>query len=134
MSRSSAISPNPSPRLSLVTNRPDATTSTEPPAPAGLPDDLTEREVEVWKQRDPVDRLQAVLKRTGHLPKALDEKIAEAEGLQKGEAIAQFSQLITLGRVETPEDVAQFVSYLASPDSDYMTGQSVMIDGGVLFA
>ena len=55
-------------------------------------------------------------------------------GLQKGEAIAKFSELITLGRVETPEDVASFVSYLASPDSDYMTGQSVMIDGGVLFA
>jgi meso-butanediol dehydrogenase / (S,S)-butanediol dehydrogenase / diacetyl reductase len=64
----------------------------------------------------------------------IDEKIAEAQGLQKGEAIAKFSELITLGRVETPEDVAQFVSYLASPDSDYMTGQSVMIDGGVLFA
>jgi len=39
-----------------------------------------------------------------------------------------------LGRVETPEDVASFVSYLASPDSDYMTGQSVMIVGGVLFS
>jgi meso-butanediol dehydrogenase/(S,S)-butanediol dehydrogenase/diacetyl reductase len=64
----------------------------------------------------------------------IDERIAELQGLQKGEAIAKFSELITLGRVETPEDVAQFVSYLASPDSDYMTGQSVMIDGGVLFA
>jgi meso-butanediol dehydrogenase/(S,S)-butanediol dehydrogenase/diacetyl reductase len=64
----------------------------------------------------------------------IDEKLAEAQGLQKGEALAQFSQLITLGRVETPEDVASFVSYLAGPDSDYMTGQSVMIDGGVLFA
>jgi len=64
----------------------------------------------------------------------IDEKLAEAQGLQKGEALASFSQLISLGRVETPEDVASFVSYLASPDSDYMTGQSVMIDGGVLFA
>jgi meso-butanediol dehydrogenase / (S,S)-butanediol dehydrogenase / diacetyl reductase len=64
----------------------------------------------------------------------IDEKLAEAQGLAKGEALAQFSQLITLGRVETPEDVASFVSYLAGPDSDYMTGQSVMIDGGVLFA
>lgn len=64
----------------------------------------------------------------------IDEKLAEHEGLQKGEALAKFSELITVGRVETPEDVAAFVSYLASPDSDYMTGQSVMIDGGVLFA
>ena len=64
----------------------------------------------------------------------IDEKLAGTLGLQKGEALAQFSELITLGRVETPEDVASFVSYLAGPDSDYMTGQSVMIDGGVLFA
>jgi meso-butanediol dehydrogenase / (S,S)-butanediol dehydrogenase / diacetyl reductase len=59
----------------------------------------------------------------------IDEKLAEQMGLQKGEALAKFSELITLGRVETPEDVAAFVSYLASPDSNYMTGQSVMIDG-----
>jgi meso-butanediol dehydrogenase/(S,S)-butanediol dehydrogenase/diacetyl reductase len=64
----------------------------------------------------------------------IDEKLADRMGLQKGEAIAQFSELITLGRVQTPDDVAQFVSYLASTDSDYMTGQSVMIDGGVIFA
>lgn len=64
----------------------------------------------------------------------IDEKLAEHMGVQKGEPIAQFSQLITLGRVQTPEDAAAFVSYLASRDSDYMTGQSVMIDGGVIFA
>jgi meso-butanediol dehydrogenase/(S,S)-butanediol dehydrogenase/diacetyl reductase len=61
-------------------------------------------------------------------------KLAERMRLQKGEATAQSSELITLGRVQTPEDVAQFVSHLASPDSDYMTGQSLMIDGGVLSA
>ena len=56
-------------------------------------------------------------------------------GLEEGvRRSSSFSELITLGRVETPEDVACFVSYLASGDSDYMTGQSVMIDGGVLFA
>ncbi len=45
-----------------------------------------------------------------------------------------YSQLIALGRVQTPEDVAGFVSYLAGPDSDYMTGQSVMIDGGIVMS
>jgi meso-butanediol dehydrogenase/(S,S)-butanediol dehydrogenase/diacetyl reductase len=64
----------------------------------------------------------------------IDERLTEASGEPKGSALAKFSELIALGRVETPEDVATFVSYLASPDSDYMTGQSVMIDGGVLFA
>jgi meso-butanediol dehydrogenase/(S,S)-butanediol dehydrogenase/diacetyl reductase len=64
----------------------------------------------------------------------IDEKFAEYEGLKKGEAIKKYAQLISLGRVEQPEDVAAFVSYLASKDSDYMTGQSVMIDGGILFS
>ena len=57
----------------------------------------------------------------------IDQKLTEALGEPRGAALAKFSELITLGRVETPEDVASFVSYLASPDADSMTGQSVMI-------
>ena len=64
----------------------------------------------------------------------IDEELAKHMGLEKGEALQQFSELIALGRVEEPEDVAAFVSYLASRDSDYMTGQSVMIDGGIIFS
>jgi len=64
----------------------------------------------------------------------IDEGLGAKLGLAKGEALARYSQLITLGRVQTPDDVASFVSYLAGPDSDYMTGQSVMIDGGVVMA
>ena len=41
---------------------------------------------------------------------------------------------IALGRAETPENVAAFVSYLAGPDSDYMTGQAPLIDGGIFSA
>ncbi|AHY45871.1 23BDH: acetoin reductase [Rubrobacter radiotolerans] len=64
----------------------------------------------------------------------IDEQIGDLQGLEKGQAMSRFSELIALGRVQTPEDVASFVSYLASPDSDYMTGQSVMIDGGIIFS
>jgi meso-butanediol dehydrogenase/(S,S)-butanediol dehydrogenase/diacetyl reductase len=64
----------------------------------------------------------------------IDEHLAKHEGLRKGQAIEKYSNLIHLGRVSVPEDVAAFVSYLASPDSDYMTGQSVMIDGGIQFS
>ena len=41
---------------------------------------------------------------------------------------------IALGRLQTPDDVAALVSYLAGPDSDYMTGQSVIIDGGIVMS
>ena len=34
--------------------------------------------------------------------------------------------------VQTPDDVAGLVSYLAGPDSDYMTGQAVIVDGGIV--
>lgn len=62
----------------------------------------------------------------------IDEKMGPYLNLGKGEVLKEYTKLITMGRVQTPEDVANFVSYLASPDSDYMTGQSVMIDGGIV--
>ncbi|GEN24034.1 diacetyl reductase [Halomonas cupida] len=64
----------------------------------------------------------------------IDEKLAAEEGWQKGEALKTYSGSIALGRVSVPEDVGNYVSYLASSDSDYMTGQSVMIDGGIQFS
>lgn len=62
----------------------------------------------------------------------IDEKMGKYLGLAKGDTLKKYTELITAGRVETPEDVACFVSYLASADADYMTGQSVMIDGGIV--
>ncbi|MGT2930670.1 acetoin reductase [Streptococcus dentasini] len=63
----------------------------------------------------------------------IDEKMVDIKGGQKGQYLEQYSQLITLGRVQTPADVANYVSYLASSKSDYMTGQAVQIDGGIQF-
>ena len=62
----------------------------------------------------------------------IDEQMGARNGNAKGETLAQYSQLIALGRVQTPEDVAGLVSYLAGPDSDYMTGQAVIVDGGIV--
>jgi meso-butanediol dehydrogenase/(S,S)-butanediol dehydrogenase/diacetyl reductase len=64
----------------------------------------------------------------------IDEGLAAHEGLQKGEAMEKYSNLIALERVEERQYVAAFESYLASHDSDYMTGQSIIIDGGVQFS
>ena len=43
-----------------------------------------------------------------------------------------WAKLIPLRRGGTPEDVANVVYFLASPDSDYVTGQVINIDGGML--
>lgn len=63
----------------------------------------------------------------------IDKRMAEITGASIGESYAKFVGGIALGRAETPEDVAAFVSYLAGPDSDYMTGQAPLIDGGMVY-
>jgi meso-butanediol dehydrogenase/(S,S)-butanediol dehydrogenase/diacetyl reductase len=64
----------------------------------------------------------------------IDEQMGPYLGTSKGEAKAQFGAGIALGRLQTPDDVAALVSYLAGPDSDYMTGQSIIIDGGMVYS
>lgn len=63
----------------------------------------------------------------------IDRRMAEVTGAAIGETYAKYVGGITLGRAETPDDVAAFVAYLAGPDSDYMTGQAPLIDGGLVF-
>lgn len=60
----------------------------------------------------------------------IDRELGEQLGRGRGETMADFASGIPLGRIQTPEDVAGLVAYLASPDADYMTGQAVVIDGG----
>lgn len=47
-------------------------------------------------------------------------------GLEKAAAF------IPMGRVGEPEDIADVVLFLASPASRYMTGQVIVVDGGLL--
>lgn len=63
----------------------------------------------------------------------IDKRFAALTGAAEGETYAKFVGGIALGRAETPDDVAGFVSYLAGPDADYMTGQAGLIDGGLVF-
>ena len=63
----------------------------------------------------------------------IDRRFAEITGAKVGATYKQYVEGIALGRASTPEDVAAFVAYLAGPDSDYMTGQTPMIDGGIVY-
>lgn len=48
-----------------------------------------------------------------------------------GQAMQEFAAKILKGRVARPADITGTTTFLASRDSDYMTGQIVMIDGGM---
>ena len=62
----------------------------------------------------------------------IDARASEVMGVPRGAMLEQAKSQITLGRMQTPVDVANFVSFLASEDSDYVTGQSMLADGGVV--
>ena len=62
-----------------------------------------------------------------------DREVSAAAGEKPGYAIAEMAKSVTLKRLSEPEDVAACVSFLAGPDSDYMTGQALLIDGGMVF-
>jgi meso-butanediol dehydrogenase/(S,S)-butanediol dehydrogenase/diacetyl reductase len=51
---------------------------------------------------------------------------------QKGEFIESFSSSILLGFPSKPRDIAGIAAFLASADSDYITGQVIMADGGMV--
>jgi len=63
--------------------------------------------------------------------------IAHDVGLAAGKSdewgMQSFAENIALGRLSEPEDVAAAVSFLAGPDSNYMTGQTLVVDGGMQF-
>jgi NAD(P)-dependent dehydrogenase (short-subunit alcohol dehydrogenase family) len=57
-------------------------------------------------------------------------------GAITGRSPEQFSAArraqVPLGRMERPEDVAHVIAFLASPRAEYMTGQAISIDGGLV--
>lgn len=63
----------------------------------------------------------------------LDEKFMDVIGTKKGEALEQYSSSISLGRTQEPTDVANLVAFLASEDAGYITGQSILTDGGMVY-
>lgn len=54
--------------------------------------------------------------------------------VKKGDMMKEYVERWTLlRRTSVPEDVAKLVSFLASSDSDFVTGQTQVVDGGIVF-
>lgn len=63
----------------------------------------------------------------------LDEELMSiGDSERPGQAMEDFAAGILRGRAATPEDIVGTALYLASADSDYLTGQVIMIDGGMV--
>ncbi|MBI2205668.1 MAG: SDR family oxidoreductase [Candidatus Rokubacteria bacterium] len=62
----------------------------------------------------------------------IDREWGALEGWGEGDAWKRRIRNIPLGRPETADDVAGVVAFLAGPDSDYMTGQALKVDGGLV--
>ncbi len=63
----------------------------------------------------------------------LDQEFMELGLTQKPEqAINEFSQSILVGRYSKPQDITGITTFLASTGSDYVTGQTYMVDGGMV--
>ncbi|KAF1992267.1 acetoin dehydrogenase-like protein [Aulographum hederae CBS 113979] len=64
----------------------------------------------------------------------IDSELAKKKKMQKGEVIKKYvEELTALGRTSVPEDVAKVVGFLGSPDSEFVTGQTIVVDGGIIF-
>jgi len=51
---------------------------------------------------------------------------------ERAKKIADYSSRILRGRVASPDDIVPVALFLAGPGSDYMTGQIITIDGGMV--
>jgi meso-butanediol dehydrogenase/(S,S)-butanediol dehydrogenase/diacetyl reductase len=56
---------------------------------------------------------------------------AKLRGLTPEQVREEYVKMTPLGRLEEPEDVAKLFVFLASPYSDFMTGQAINISGGI---
>jgi glucose 1-dehydrogenase len=62
----------------------------------------------------------------GFVHTSMTEAIYSKPSLARGRA-----RLVPLGRVARPADIADAIAFLLSPQSSYITGQSLIVDGGL---
>ncbi|MEM7128489.1 MAG: SDR family oxidoreductase [Chloroflexota bacterium] len=60
----------------------------------------------------------------------IDRDRADLFGAEPGEAVRNIVNAVPLKRASTPEDLSGAVAFLCSEDADYITGQTLNVDGG----
>ena len=65
-------------------------------------------------------------------PGIVDAGLSAKEMAENPAMRQELERIIPLGRMQTPADVASVVEFLASAGSNYLTGSSILCDGGCL--
>jgi 3-oxoacyl-[acyl-carrier protein] reductase len=58
------------------------------------------------------------------------EKWAPAHDLSVEQAVQKFPEEVGIARFGRPEEIADLLAYMVSPQAKWMTGTSVRMDGG----
>jgi glucose 1-dehydrogenase len=62
----------------------------------------------------------------GFVHTSMTEAIYSQAKLRRGRA-----QIVPLGRIATPQDIAETIAFLLGPQASYITGQAIVVDGGL---
>ncbi|MBS3977075.1 MAG: SDR family oxidoreductase [Syntrophomonadaceae bacterium] len=65
---------------------------------------------------------------------SLDQMRADKQGIALEDQIAQTAKIIPLGRYGSPEEYGKLAAFLCSGANTYITGQAILVDGGMVKA
>jgi NAD(P)-dependent dehydrogenase (short-subunit alcohol dehydrogenase family) len=68
-----------------------------------------------------------------HMYETIQAEVVQRRGITPEDAQRRLDAMIPLGRSNSPDDIANMATFLASAEADNITGQSFNVDGGLVW-